>query len=667
MPSNPNPNSTPPPSNKPRRRPAPGVGGNFLWIIVLALVVVWFLFNSSNTGATIEWGDFILLLNNHNLKEVVVSTDHLTGKLKDDVTAEKLPALFKQSQDKQDWLNKLGKSKRFTVDRVRLDDLSLLPRLQKEVEEHGMQLTQEPDHFSWLPQALMLFLPALLLLGLFLFLLPRFRDPLGGGFLSNYIKSPARRYERSKMRVTFDDVAGMQNAKSELQEVVEFLRAPEKFQRLGAVVPKGVLLVGPPGTGKTLLARAVAGEAGVPFYSISGSEFIQMFVGVGASRVRDMFKTAKDNAPAILFIDEIDAVGRMRGAGVGGGSDEREQTLNQILSEMDGFTPTETVIVMAATNRPDVLDSALLRPGRFDRHITIDRPTWQGRLSILKVHTRNKPLADDVNLESIARGMIGMTGADLRNLANEAALLATRENKNKIDRSDFERAADRVLIGPKREEVLSPEEKRRTAYHETGHALVAWLVPEGEKPMKVSIVPRGRTGGVNMLAPDEDRYHHGLDYFKARLVGLMGGRAIERLIYNQPYAGVEMDLKQATKLARYMVTHWGMSDRLGPMSFRMGEEHVFLGKELQEPRDFSENTAAVIDEEVQKLLREADQHAYELLQANRDKVERIVEALLQREELFREEIDAILKESSNGIVTQPSSSGSIIAPGERGI
>jgi cell division protease FtsH len=637
------------------------VGGNFLWIIILALVIVWFLFNGTTTAPVLEWGDFWVLLDQHHLKKVMVGTDHITCELNDKPT-DKLPDNLQKS------LAKLHGSKRFSVERIRMEDISLMPRLQKEVEEHGMQLTQEPDHFAWLPQMLMLLLPAVLLLGLFIFLLPRFRDPLGGGFLSNYIKSPARRYERSKMRVTFDDVAGMQNAKSELQEVVEFLRSPEKFQRLGAVVPKGVLLVGPPGTGKTLLARAVAGEAGVPFFSISGSEFIQMFVGVGASRVRDMFKTAKDNAPAILFIDEIDAVGRMRGAGVGGGSDEREQTLNQILSEMDGFTPTEAVIVMAATNRPDVLDSALLRPGRFDRHVTIDRPTWQGRLAILKVHTRNKPLADDVNLETIARGMIGMTGADLRNLANEAALLATREGKGKIERVDFERAADRVLIGPKREEVLSPEEKRRTAYHEAGHALVAWLVPEGEKPMKVSIVPRGRTGGVNLFAPDEDRYHHGLDYFKARLVMMMGGRAIERLIYNQPFAGVEADLKQATKLARYMVTHWGMSDRLGPMSFRMGEEHIFLGKEIQEARDFSETTAAIIDEEVQKLLREADDHAYELLKANRDKVERIVDALMQREELLREEIDALLKEENNGIVTQPTgASTGILAPGEHGL
>jgi cell division protease FtsH len=403
-----------------------------------------------------------------------------------------------------------------------------------------------------------------------------------------------------------------------------------------------VLLVGPPGTGKTLLARAVAGEAGVPFFSISGSEFIQMFVGVGASRVRDMFKTAKDSAPCLLFIDEIDAVGRMRGAGVGGGSDEREQTLNQILSEMDGFQPNESVIVIAATNRPDVLDSALLRPGRFDRHVTIDRPTWQGRLEILKVHTRNKPLGDDVNLEEIARKMIGMTGADLRNLANEAALIASRHNKSRLTRKDFEDASDRVLMGAKRDEVLTEDVKRRTAYHESGHAIVAWYVPEGDPPQKVSIVPRGQAGGVTMFLPDEDRVHHGLDYFKARLAAAMGGRAAERLIFNQPYAGVEMDLKQATRLARYMVTHWGMSEKLGPMSFRIGEEHIFLGKELQEPRDFSEETAHLIDEEVRKILLEADATAYRILDEHRAEMEAMVTQLLQKEELLTEDLEAIL-------------------------
>jgi cell division protease FtsH len=649
MPSDPTPNSNPPPANKQRRRPSPSVGGNFLWVIVLILLVGWFVLQTPSGGGTIEWGDFWVLLVKHKLKKVVVGTERISGEMKD-VSTDDLPENVKKSLEKI-------RGKKFNVERIHLEDLKLLPRLQEEVEEHDMQLVQEPDHF-WFMQPLVIFvLPLVILLGVFLFLLPRFRDPLGGGFLSSYIKSPARRYERSKMRVTFEDVAGMQNAKGELQEVVEFLRTPEKFQRLGAVVPKGVLLVGPPGTGKTLLARAVAGEAGVPFYSISGSEFIQMFVGVGASRVRDMFKTAKDNAPAILFIDEIDAVGRMRGAGVGGGSDEREQTLNQILSEMDGFTPTETVIVMAATNRPDVLDSALLRPGRFDRHITIDRPTWQGRLAILKVHTRNKPLADDVNLETIARGMIGMTGADLRNLANEAALLATRENKNKIDRSDFERAADRVLIGPKREEVLSPEDKRRTAYHEAGHALCAWLTPKADPIFKLTIIPRGRSLGMTRFRPDEERLDYTQHQLTARLIVAMGGRAADRLVFNEATSGASQDLKDATRIARLMISQFGMSDRIGPVAYRIGEEHIFLGKEIQEPRDFSEGTAGVIDEEVRRILREADEHAFHLLQTHRHLMERLVDALMQREELLREEIDEILKDQPTGVSAEPSSNG----------
>jgi cell division protease FtsH len=655
MPSDLPPNSPPPgPPKGGRRRPAPGIGGNTLIILIIFALLALMFSQSLNASGSLEWGEFYSILmdkeQSRALRKVAfIGTERIVVEV-DDKSKELLP---KEIREKL-------RNNRFSVARLQVLEIhKVVERLEelaskKEEGKEPLHWFQQDDYFGpWMQTFFYVLLPLGLLAALFFFvLLPRFRDPLGGGFLSNYIKSPAKRYERSKGRVTFDDVAGLINAKSELQEVVEFLRSPEKFQRLGAIIPKGVLLVGPPGTGKTLLARAVAGEAGVPFYSISGSEFIQMFVGVGASRVRDMFKTAKENSPCILFIDEIDAVGRMRGAGVGGGSDEREQTLNQILSEMDGFTPTEAVIVMAATNRPDVLDSALLRPGRFDRHITIDRPTWQGRLAILKVHTRNKPLADEINLEDIARGMIGMTGADLRNLANEAALLATREGKSKIDRSDFERAADRVLIGAKREEVLSAEEKRRTAYHESGHAVVTWLVPEADKPLKVSIVPRGRTGGVNLIVPDEDRYHHGLDYFKARLVMQMGGRAIERLVYGQPFAGAEMDLKQATKLARYMVTHWGMSDRLGPMSFRVGEEHVFLGKEIQEPRDFSESTAAVIDEEVQKLLREADDRAYELLKEHRDKVERLVEALLKKEELLKDEIDQILRGDSNGVVTE---------------
>jgi cell division protease FtsH len=647
MPSDPSPNPNPPPSGKPRRRPPqPGMGGNLIWVVVLALLVAWFLFNTQSNAGSIEWGEFWTLLTKDKLKKVTLVGDHINGELKD---PDDIPDELKDLKKK---LN--GKTK-FTVAQLHIEDNGALAKQLQERAEKGLQVDRQEDHMSWFLQPLaVIVLPALIILGLFLFLLPRFRDPLGGGFLSNYIKSPARRYERSKMRVTFDDVAGMQNAKSELQEVVEFLRAPEKFQRLGAVVPKGVLLVGPPGTGKTLLARAVAGEAGVPFFSISGSEFIQMFVGVGASRVRDMFKTAKDNAPAILFIDEIDAVGRMRGAGVGGGSDEREQTLNQILSEMDGFTPTETVIVMAATNRPDVLDSALLRPGRFDRHITIDRPTWQGRLAILKVHTRNKPLADDVNLETIARGMIGMTGADLRNLANEAALLATREGKNKIDRADFERAADRVLIGPKREEVLSPEDKKRTAYHEAGHALCAWLTPKSDPIFKLTIIPRGRSLGMTRFRPDEERLDYTKRQLMARLIVAMGGRAADRLVFDEATSGANQDLKDATRIARLMVTQFGMSDRIGPVAYRVGEEHIFLGKEIQEPRDFSEGTAEVIDEEVRRILREADDQAYNLLQTHRHLMERLVEALLQREELLREEIDEILKEeNTNGIVTGP--------------
>jgi cell division protease FtsH len=643
MPSDPNSFPPGPPAGKPRRRMDQGTGNGWVgMVLVLVFLVFLIVYSFNKPSPTLSWSDFWSILSREdyskNLKKVILQgKDRIYFEVKD---ADDLP---------KDIEEKHKKVTTFNVQRLQTqDEKDLTERLNRLVAK-GVIVEQQDDAFPSIATLIMYSMPIIFLLVILMFLLPRFRDPLGGGFLSNYIKSPAKRYERNKLRVTFDDVAGMQNAKSELQEIVEFLRSPEKFTRLGAVVPKGVLLVGPPGTGKTLLARAVAGEAGVPFFSINGSEFIQMFVGVGASRVRDMFKTAKENAPCILFIDEIDAVGRMRGAGVGGGSDEREQTLNQILSEMDGFTPTETVIVMAATNRPDVLDSALLRPGRFDRHITIDRPTWQGRLAILKVHTRNKPLADDVNLELIARSMIGMTGADLRNLANEAALLATREGKSKIDRTDFERAADRVLIGPKREEVLTKEDKRRTAYHEAGHALVTWLVPDSDKPLKVSIVPRGRTGGVNLIVPDEERFHHSMDYFKGRLVMMMGGRAVERLVFGQPFAGAEEDLKQATRLARYMVTHWGMSDRLGPVAFRVGEEHVFLGKELQESRDFSESTAAVIDEEVQKLLREADDRAYALIAENRGKLESIVDALILKEELIREELESILRDS-NGVV-----------------
>ncbi len=650
MPSDPTPNPTPTPG-KPRRRPSTSFGNSWIWMMLLLVLAGALILQAWSSGSSVDYGEFYQLISDPELSKNVksitaVGNDRYQVEIED---PEKLPPEIKK---------KTGKSTKFTVDRFHFSDTQEAEMLRKLADRKAdpekkipgpVKLDQKDEPFAMLGTALFILLPLGLVLALFLFLLPRFRDPLGGGFLSNYIKSPAKRYERSKTRTTFDDVAGMQHAKSELQEVVEFLRSPEKFQRLGAVVPKGVLLVGPPGTGKTLLAKAVAGEAGVPFFSISGSEFIQMFVGVGASRVRDMFKTAKENSPCILFIDEIDAVGRVRGAGVGGGHDEREQTLNQILSEMDGFTPSEAVIVMAATNRPDVLDSALLRPGRFDRHVTIDRPTWQGRLAILKIHTRNKPLADDVNLEQVARGMTGMTGADLRNLANEAALLATREGKSKIDRADFERAADRVLIGAKREEVLTPVEKKRTAYHEAGHALCAWLTPEADPLFKLTIIPRGRSLGMTRFHPDEDRLDYTQSKLTAQMIVCMGGRAADRLIFNEATSGANMDLKQATRIARMMVTQFGMSDRIGPVAYRVGEEHIFLGKEIQEPRDFSEGTAKIIDEEVQRLLREADERAFELLKGNRDKMERLVEALLAREELLRDEVEQLLKET-NGVV-----------------
>ena len=437
-------------------------------------------------------------------------------------------------------------------------------------------------------------------------------------------------------------MAGLEGVKNELQEVVEFLRNPAKFQRLGARVPKGILLMGPPGTGKTLLGRAVAGEAGVPFYSINGSEFIQMFVGVGAGRVRDLFNTAKENAPAILFIDEIDAVGRHRGAGVGGGHDEREQTLNQILSEMDGFAQNESVIVMAATNRPDVLDPALLRPGRFDRHITVDRPTLKGRLAIFEVHSKDVPLDIDVDLDRLAAGTVGLTGADIRNLVNEAALWASRHDKDYVDMSDFEYARDRVLMGAKREDVLSGKEKSMTAYHESGHTLLAWLVPGIDRVHKVSIIPRGRSLGATQLLPEEDRFNISESELRTRLLFLLGGRAAEKLVFDEFSAGAEDDLNKATQLARRMVTHWGMSERLGPVAFRDSEDHPFLGREMAEPRRFSEHTAQVIDEEVSRLLREAADKATAMIQQNRDKLDALAKRLEEIETLDEEEIEKLI-------------------------
>jgi cell division protease FtsH len=613
------------------------------------LGVISIVYLTASGGREITYSDFHKLIAAGEVQRVTfIGQDYLEGEVRDPQSA-----LAKQLR--------LPSSGHFSVNLPTTLDQTALVREWEEKDRQYREMLQKtaPERvpeplviskrgdLSWLGPFLLNLLLIGLVVGIFLFVfVPRLRDPLSGGFLTSYTRSPAKRYEKGKDRVSFDDVAGMENAKRELWEIVEYLRDPGKFARLGARVPKGVLLFGPPGTGKTLLAKAVAGEANVPFFSISGSEFIQMFVGVGASRVRDMFRVAKENAPCVVFIDEIDAVGRMRGTGYGGGSDEREQTLNQILSEMDGFQPSETVIVIAATNRPDVLDPALLRPGRFDRHITVDRPTWRGRLEILKVHTRNKPLADDVDLERIARSMVGMSGAELQNLCNEAALHATRRGSQRIEQIDFDRAADRVRLGVPRDEALSEQERRRTAYHEAGHALCALLQPKADKIDRVSIIPRGQAGGVTLLQPDEEKMDRSASELMARLVVALGGRAADKLIFGEPMAGAVMDLKQATRLARIMVTQYGMSARLGPVYYQIGEEHVFLGKEIIESRTFSEGTARLIDEEIQRLLTEAEEQASALLRAHRDALERIAEALLLHEELDVQEVERLVAGAS---------------------
>ncbi len=517
--------------------------------------------------------------------------------------------------------------------------------LKNHLRKHGVQFTgKAPSGIFGVSELVVLLniLSFVAFVWFMWFILRRNSDPMGSGMMGSFIRSPAKRFKPSDQQTTFDDVAAMENAKFELQEIVEFLKTPAKFLRLGAQIPKGVLLMGAPGTGKTLLARATAGEAGVPFFTINGSEFIQMFVGVGASRVRDMFKTAKESAPCILFIDEIDAVGRHRGTGLGGGHDEREQTLNQILSEMDGFQQTEAVIVIAATNRPDVLDPALLRPGRFDRHVTVDKPTKNGRAAILKVHVRKVPLDPSVDLMQIAANTIGFSGAELKNLVNEAALNAARTSRDVVVSEDFNAAREKILMGPKREEILNEHEKEMTAYHEAGHALLAWLLPDVDQVHKVTIIPRGRALGLTWLVPDEDRYNIGEKRLHSQLAFMLGGRAAEKLVFDEYSAGAENDLKRATQTARRMVTQWGMSPAIGPVGFRDGEEHPFLGKEMHEQRDYSDETARVIDSEVQRFLVQADRRAIEVLTEHRDKLDALTKALVEKESLEQDEIAAII-------------------------
>ena len=508
--------------------------------------------------------------------------------------------------------------------------------------QHSITNVVEQDSSQLLMFLISVALPILLIVFFFL-MLRRTRDQLmGGGFLSGFSKSPAKEYEEDQEPITFADVAGLEGVKLDLQEIIDFLKDPAKFQRLGGRVPKGVLLMGPPGTGKTLLARAVAGEAGVPFYSVNGSEFIQMFVGVGASRVRDLFSKAKENAPGIIFIDEIDAVGRQRGAGLGGGHDEREQTLNQILSEMDGFDPSSSVIVVAATNRPDVLDPALLRPGRFDRHITVDRPTLKGRVEMYKVHVRDVPLADDVDIQRLAEGSIGLTGADIRNLVNEAALWATRQDKKAVGMEDFEYARDKILMGAKREEVLTGHEKEKTAYHEAGHALIAWLTDGSDRVHKVTVIPRGRALGVTQTLPEEEKMNITESELEDRLAFMLGGRAAEQIVYNEGSAGAENDLERATGIARKMVTKWGMSDTLGPVSYKLSDDDPFLGREMHQQRQFSEATMEKIDAEVASILTHASKRAIQILTEHRGQLDSLAEALVKEEELSEKQITELI-------------------------
>jgi cell division protease FtsH len=646
----PPPPGPPTPNNEGPGRPfasRPRMSVSTAWGLVVVLVVLAILYLSREGGgrSEISYDFFRRQLAQNNIAEVEFSDRVLLGKFTKAPPAP--PSAAAEGADSSAAKvapEPLHQEFKLVIPPAELDNKDLIKEM---IDKKVVINTRLPSENGLFVGFLFYVLPVLLMIGVVWLIFRRTRDPfMGGGILSGFSKSPAKRYETQRRPITFADVAGLEGVKHDLEEVVEFLKNPEKFQRLGGRVPKGILLMGPPGTGKTLLARAVAGEAGVPFFSISGSEFIQMFVGVGASRVRDMFKTAKDAAPAILFIDEIDAVGRHRGAGLGGGHDEREQTLNQILSEMDGFSQNESVIVLAATNRPDVLDPALLRPGRFDRHITVDRPTQKGRVAIFKVHVRGIPLAADVDLDRLASGTVGLTGADIRNLVNEATLWATRCGKDKVDMDDFEYARDKVLMGPKREEVLTGKEKTMTAYHEAGHALLAWIIPGIDRLHKVTIIPRGRALGVTQLLPEEDRLCISESELHSRLVFALGGRAAEKLVFGEYTAGAEADLSHVTKLARRMVSHWGMSERLGPVAYRTSEEHPFLGREIYEQREFSEHTAQVIDEEVSRILHEAADHALRLLGEHRDKLDAIARALEKNEVLDDTEVEELVGPSA---------------------
>lgn len=587
---------------------------NVTFYLLIIIVAIWMIdyYSASTVSKTdITYSAFMKHVQQDEVKQVTIVDNVISGKLKD--------------------------GKDFST--VAPSDDSLIPTLRARDIEIKAELPPQPP---WWTTILSSLLPMLLIVGIWFMLMQQSQG--GGGRVMNFGKSRARRYDEDNIKITFKDVAGADEAKQELEEVVEFLKHPKKYNDLGAKIPKGVLLYGPPGTGKTLLAKAVAGEAGVPFFSISGSDFVEMFVGVGASRVRDLFEQAKKSAPCIVFIDEIDAVGRQRGAGLGGGHDEREQTLNQLLVEMDGFGANEGIIMIAVTNRPDILDPALLRPGRFDRQIVVDRPDIKGRQEILKVHVKGKPISPEVELGVIARRTPGFTGADLSNLVNEAALMAARKNKNKIDMPEMEEAAERVIMGPeRRSRVISDKEKRLTAYHEGGHTLVGMLLDNTDPVHKVTIIPRGRAGGYTLSLPKEDRYYATRSEMLDELKVLLGGRVAEALVLKEISSGASNDLQRATSLARQMICEYGMSPELGPMTFGHRQDQVFLGRDIGRDKDYSEEVAAKIDKEIRKFIDEAYQKTESLLNENMDKLHLIADALIERETLEGEEIDQLMK------------------------
>lgn len=587
-----------------------------LWLVIaLMMVLVFNLFNTNTQiNQKITYSEFLDSVTDSKVKKVTIKENKITGEYADNNTRFETYAPA---------------------------DVNLI----KELRDFDVDITATPpDTTPWYMQLLISWLPIILLIAIWIFFMRQMQGGSGSKAFS-FGKSRAKLLNQDNLKVTFKDVAGIEEAKEELTEIVDFLKDPAKFQKLGGRIPKGVLLVGPPGTGKTLLAKAVAGEAGVPFYSISGSDFVEMFVGVGAARIRDLFEQGKKNAPCIIFMDEIDAVGRHRGAGLGGGHDEREQTLNALLVEMDGFDSNEGVILIAATNRPDVLDPALLRPGRFDRQVVVPRPDLKGRLQILKVHAAKIKMAESVNLEIIAKGTPGFSGADLANLMNESALLAARANKNEVDTSDIESAKDRVIMGAERRSMVIPEkDKRVTAFHEAGHTIVAIMTKGADPVHKVSIIPRGMALGVTMQLPSDDRYNETKDHLLGMIRIMLGGRIAEEVVFDSMSTGASNDIERLTSIARKMVMSWGMSDKLGTISFGKRDEAIFLGKEISSQKDYSEKTAELIDDEVERIITTCYNEARKIIEDNRLLLDKTAEALLEKETIETPEIKELVKE-----------------------